>query len=130
MPKPEMPRRQAQRRSRENIAGPRAGIAWHDEWINPVAAVHRLLCADQTGIGRRGGWIVAARHIHIDVTEAAFCEMRFERLKSFVSCHVRNQPEVELTYCFLRHDNLSTATGISAYKPFYIASGLRLRQAE
>src|SRR5262245_18351186 len=114
MPEPDMSGRQAQRRAAENVARPRAGIARDDERIDTVTAVHRLLCPDQTSVGGRGGWVVTARHIYVDVTEAAFCKMCFERSESFASRHVRNQPEVELCYRFVRQDSLAAGTCISA----------------
>src|SRR5262249_17689668 len=114
MPEPEMSGRQSQRRAGESVPSQGAGIARQDERINTVPAIHRLLCLDKTSVGGRGGWVVTACHIYVDVTEAAFCKMCFERSESFASRHVRNQPEVELCYRFMRQDSLAAGTGISA----------------
>src|SRR5690242_14463290 len=87
---------EAKRIARENVAGPRAGEARKNHRVDAVLFVDGVGSANDGGVGRGGGGIVAASHVDINVAEAFFREMRFEQCEGFGDGHVWNEAEVEL----------------------------------
>ena len=75
MAKTELDRRQLQRFAGEHISRPGAGIARPNNRINTIPFIHRGFGADRQGIGRSTRGVVTTGHVHLNISEPAFCQV-------------------------------------------------------
>src|SRR5262245_9706877 len=128
--KSEVSGRKAQRRSGEDIPGPRTSISWHEQRIDVVAPVNRLLRADEYRVTGSRCRIVTARHVDIDIAETALGEMRFQCRERFTGRHVRNETKVEFRDGFARKNGFAARPGVSTDQSFDVHRRLRHQQFE
>src|SRR5260370_26009935 len=107
-----------QRVASEYVTGPGAGEARKNHRINSVFLVNAGGRANDRGIGRRGSGVVAASHVHIDVAETFFRQMRFQRGESFGGSHVGNEAEVKFRNGFAGKNRLATGARVAANVAF------------
>src|SRR5690349_4526735 len=116
----EMSGGQAKRIACEHVAGPGAGETRKNYWVDPILFVNGGGGANDGGVGGRGIGIVAAGHVDVDVAEAFFREMRFEKCERFGGGHVRNEAEVELGDGFAGKNGFAAGSGVAADEAFDI----------
>src|SRR5437879_1774786 len=85
---------EVQRLAGENVTGPGARAARQNDRVDPALAIHSGFDADDFCVGGRAVGIVTAGHAHLDIAEALFRKVSFERGESFRGGHVRNEAQV------------------------------------
>src|SRR5256886_17152772 len=75
---PEMPRGKVQGISGEHVARPGPGASGQYDRVDPAAPVDRRLRPNQPGVRGRAVRVVSTGHVHFDVLEAAFRQVRLE----------------------------------------------------
>src|SRR5579872_117247 len=86
--------RELQRLTSKDISGPGAGESRPEDWLNSVTAIEGSLRLNERRVLRRGGRIVASRHIHFDVAEPAFGEVRFNGRQRALRGHIRDEAQI------------------------------------
>src|SRR5947209_13850648 len=73
-----MPRGKVQGISGEHVARPGPGVSGQYDRVDPAAPVDGRLRPNQPGVRGRAVRVVSTGHVHFDVLEAAFRQVRLE----------------------------------------------------
>src|ERR1700758_2697257 len=125
-----MASRKAKRIARENVAGPGTGEPGKNHRVDAILFVDGRGRANDGRVRRRGGGIIAAGHVDVDVAETFFREMRFEQGEGFGSGHVWNEAKIELGNGFAGKNGLAARAGVAADESFDIDRGAGDEQLE
>src|SRR5437763_1689767 len=118
------------RRAGEGDARPRPSEPWPEQRVDPRLAIARRHRANQRRVGRRLGGIVAAAHVHLDVTEAVLREVLLQELERAFRRHVGNEAHVDLRDGAMWENRLSARTRVAADEPFDVDRRLRAEPYE
>src|SRR5262249_57103330 len=95
MPESEMTGSKLEWRVGENVARPRTTKSRKQDRIDPVIFVNRFFRLDDRRIRWRRRWIVTAGHVHIDVAESFFRQLRFQSSERVWRGLVRHKTKIE-----------------------------------
>src|SRR6266576_3357699 len=109
-----MARGELQRLTGEDVAGPGAGVPWQENRFDLRTPVDCLLRPNDQRIPRRARGIVPARHVDLDIAEAALGEMRLQRRQRVGGRHVRDEPQIELRGGAMWQNRLPAGAGVAA----------------
>src|SRR5690242_15136452 len=96
VPKAANPTRESERLARDSVTWPRTREPRPDQRLDatlPIRRDHRL---HELRVRRRLRRIVAAAHVHFDVTKALVLEVCLQELERSLGCHVRHEAHVDL----------------------------------